>query len=364
MIPESVMGNGVYINLCHRLNEDPIGAPENDHFLAILKALFTPEEAELALFLKIIHESISEIAKNSRKDETQILPLLESMVQKGTVEKNYHHNTYRLFSTCPGIWETSFASGEKSPLTEFLAHEWREYYKSGWWKEMHRAKTPLTRIFPIGASVMGEREVLPYEKTAEIIKNSKVLTLMHCTCRTAAALDGADCGKPKETCLIFGEFGEYLVKTGKARDISVDEALAILKTTEEAGLVHLTLNTQETGDQALGICSCCKCCCTQLRATTQMGKPAAVAKSRFFPEVDEDACVSCGVCEERCPMGAISINDGPAQVALDRCIGCGVCASGCPVEAISLKEIKDFKEPSVKLEDLFVTFLQEKAENQ
>ncbi len=353
----------VYVALCHRLDEDPIGAPENEHILAILRALFKPEEAEIALFVKIIPEHASEIARNSGKEESYITPILEDMVTKGLVEKNYEDNTYRLLSTCPGLWETCFASGEKNPLTEFLAHEWRQYYKSGWWKEMHRAKTPLTRIFPIGVSAMGRagREVLPYEQTAEIVKNSEFMTVMHCTCRTAAELDGAGCGKPKEVCLIFGDFGRYLVETGKARRINVEEGLSILKTTEDAGLVHLTLNTQEVGDGALGICSCCKDCCTQLRAMTEMGKPAAVARSRFYPVVDEDECLCCAVCEERCPSGAISASENVAKIDLDRCIGCGLCVTGCPVEAISLQERDKFNEPFVKLDDLFINFLQEKG---
>jgi Na+-translocating ferredoxin:NAD+ oxidoreductase subunit B len=93
-----------------------------------------------------------------------------------------------------------------------------------------------------------------------------------------------------------------------------------------------------------------------------LGKPSSVNRSRFIPIVKEETCVSCSVCQERCPAGAIKVTDGPAEVTLDRCIGCGLCASGCPSEAISLEERKDYQEPFPTLNDLFVTFLQEKGE--
>ena len=57
-------------------------------------------------------------------------------------------------------------------------------------------------------------------------------------------------------------------------------------------------------------------------------------------DVDEDACIACGACEERCPVNAIAVED-VAMVDAGRCIGCGQCTLACPTEAIALVRRSD-----------------------
>ncbi|MDR2167942.1 MAG: 4Fe-4S binding protein [Clostridiales bacterium] len=45
-----------------------------------------------------------------------------------------------------------------------------------------------------------------------------------------------------------------------------------------------------------------------------------------------DLCVSCGVCEGECPVGAISKGDGKYVVDADTCIDCNACLSACPTD--------------------------------
>jgi electron transport complex protein RnfB len=73
--------------------------------------------------------------------------------------------------------------------------------------------------------------------------------------------------------------------------------------------------------------------------------------SSFFARVNEGDCIGCELCEERCPMDAISMDD-VAHVNLDRCIGCGVCAVTCPTEAIKVFR-KDEDKAFVPEKDLF-----------
>ena len=51
----------------------------------------------------------------------------------------------------------------------------------------------------------------------------------------------------------------------------------------------------------------------------------------YIARVNEDNCIGCGTCVERCPMQAIELsNDDKAIVDDNMCIGCGVCAHLCP----------------------------------
>jgi ferredoxin len=115
--------------------------------------------------------------------------------------------------------------------------------------------------------------------------------------------------------------------------VTKEEALKILKDSEEAGLVHCTMNIQ-TGQNY--ICNCCTCCCGVLRGLTQHEQPYAFVKSDFLIEVDNDLCTGCGTCVDRCQFAALDVPEDISVVNTDRCIGCGVCAISCPEGALQL----------------------------
>ncbi len=53
-------------------------------------------------------------------------------------------------------------------------------------------------------------------------------------------------------------------------------------------------------------------------------------------KVDSTICIGCGACEESCPFGAISVEDGCAVVG-DNCTLCGTCVDVCEVEALHIE---------------------------
>jgi len=54
-----------------------------------------------------------------------------------------------------------------------------------------------------------------------------------------------------------------------------------------------------------------------------------------MPWVNEDLCVSCGVCVDDCPVGAITLKENQtAVIDEDGCIRCGRCHEVCPEEAV------------------------------
>ncbi len=53
-------------------------------------------------------------------------------------------------------------------------------------------------------------------------------------------------------------------------------------------------------------------------------------------KIDIEACIGCGVCEDTCTFGAITIKDGHAVVG-DTCTLCGSCVDVCEVEALAIE---------------------------
>lgn len=324
-----------------------LSAPEAGSILEILRIRFTPEEAEVALILGPDHVALPKLAKRANRDEGELRLILERMADKALVykktktENGVTTELYSLLPTAVGLWETSFATGEKNPRTEQLARLWREYYATGWGKSMFGG-APFTRVIPVGKSIESRPEILPYEKASELIKEYDFAVVIHCPCRTSAELDGAGCGKPTEVCFHFGDLARFMAERGYGREVSREEVLDILEMTEKAGLVHMVGNSKEMG---VALCSCCTCCCTQLRAIKEMSIPNAIAQSRFVAEVEADKCISCGVCKERCWVDAVVSLDEAVGVDGEKCLGCGLCVTTCPVGAISLKVRESYQEP-------------------
>ncbi|MBL7197672.1 MAG: 4Fe-4S binding protein [Candidatus Omnitrophica bacterium] len=51
--------------------------------------------------------------------------------------------------------------------------------------------------------------------------------------------------------------------------------------------------------------------------------------------LDKGKCKGCGACINVCPVQAISLTEGIADIDSNRCIECGRCINVCPVGAIS-----------------------------
>ncbi len=56
--------------------------------------------------------------------------------------------------------------------------------------------------------------------------------------------------------------------------------------------------------------------------------------SQSIPIINEDKCIACRICENKCPVRAISV-DEYAKISEEKCIGCASCTPVCPVNAIT-----------------------------
>lgn len=53
-----------------------------------------------------------------------------------------------------------------------------------------------------------------------------------------------------------------------------------------------------------------------------------------MPWIDKNKCTGCGICARVCPVNAIAIKEGKADIDDDKCIRCGKCHDVCPQEAV------------------------------
>lgn len=194
---------------------------------------------------------------------------------------------------------------------------------------------PFFRVIPINEGIESQSQILPYEDAAKIVEEARNIAVTDCTCR----LIMKKCNKPLNVCIQLNKGADYALKRGTGRKIDVEEAKQILRTCEEAGLVHTTENKAGVGTV---ICNCCDCCCEVLPFLRNPATKGVVAPSRYRASIDEELCTSCGSCIDICPMVAISMNDDDiASVDSELCIGCGLCTNDCPVDAVALIEVRE-----------------------
>jgi Na+-translocating ferredoxin:NAD+ oxidoreductase subunit B len=334
------MPEEIYQKLAKHLDNLPGGFPPTDTGveIRILKRLFTPEEAEFALYLTLIPEESRVVARRANISVQEASRRLETMAQKGLIYRIDNRTGQPTYMACQyaiGIWEFHV-----NDLDQGFAQDMGEYmpflFDQAW-------KKPQLRTIPVNKSLSGQLKVMTYENAEQMVQHVRKSVVAPCICRRELGLIGKGCGKPEEVCLLFDGAAEFYLKNGLGREISQQDVLDILKLADEAGLVLQPSNSKKI----VNICCCCGDCCGVLRNIKRYPKPASLAATPFFAKVDIETCEGCGVCLDRCQMEAVQLMDEKASVDMDRCIGCGLCVSTCPTDAMTLVRKPAYDQPEV-----------------
>jgi len=332
------MEQEIYKRLAMHLDNLPGGFPptESGVEMRILKRLFTPEEAKLALYLTLLPEEPRVVARRAGLPRDETAKRLEEMAKKGLIlreESGRGPIRYMAAQYVVGIWEYHV-----NDLDKELIQDMNEYLpalsEQAW-------KVPQMRTIPVGRSVTPELKALPYEMAEELVRAQKKFSVGPCICRREHTMMGKGCDKPQESCLGFGMAVDYFKRNGVGREIDLQETLDILKWADEAGLVLQPANAKN----ALWICLCCGCCCQVLKNFKRQARPAAMASSPFFAAYNPENCKTCGVCVDRCQMEALKLEAGKVRLDVDRCIGCGLCVSTCPTHSLTLVRKPQSEQP-------------------
>ncbi len=345
------MNQDVYKKLAQRLDAIPNGFPETESGveLKILAKIYTPEEAALACEMRLMPESAEQIAQRTGRDLSKTVVLLEEMVRKGEIQaiEEERQRRFGLIPFAVGVYE--FQLGR---LDEEFARLMEEYYPV--FAETLLGHSPsIFKVIPVEKSIPAEVQVFPYEQASELLNKAKSFGVRKCICKVERALVGEPCKYPVEVCLVFMPVEGAFDDDPDTKAITKEEALKILRETEEAGLIHSSSNIREGH---FFICNCCTCCCGIMRGISQLGIENSVAKSDFYATVNPEVCAGCETCVERCQFGAPSITDNISHVDQKRCVGCGQCVMACPSEAMTLvrKPEDQISRPPQNLEEWMV----------
>ena len=340
----------VYQNLAKHLDKLPGGYPatESGVEMRILKRLFSPEEAELAVCLNMIPEAPEAIAARAGLNAEVIAPKLEEMSRKGLIYRvgKGEKKAYSAAMFIMGIWEYHC-----NDLTEELVRDFNEYLPQIHLKSWMKSNTHHKRIVPVSAQIVPELNIFSYDDAEAHIKSQKKIVLGTCICRKEQQLIGKGCTGPLDVCLFFGSVAYYCEENNLGHGISVKEALEALERGRKAGLVLQPSNSQNPAT----FCMCCGCCCLFLKNIKAMDKPGLYVHTNYYARVDEEKCIACGDCADRCHMDAITV-DQIACVNSARCIGCGVCVTDCSTGAMLYKQ-KEKLDQYVPPANIYETFM-------
>ena len=358
----------IWDELRKRLDCHSPGLPRHAAIERILALLFTKDEAELAAVFPLTTVLIEELVSKTGCNEAELKALLDSMASKGLVMEIERDNRthYWLSAAFPGFFEYTYMRVQKGFPYHEMAKLLDDYFEqSDFAKEIAGMKTQRTRTL-IRSDAIGDdliSEVLPYETARGLIEQVDYGSLETCYCRHKNVHLGKTCslGAPvDDICKSFGVTADFLIKRGFARRADQSELLRTLDRAEELGLVHIADNFREN---VVFMCHCCGCCCELLKMLTRKRIQHGIAPTRFVPLVDDQKCVGCGTCEERCQINAIEVgSEGIANINEEWCIGCGVCVNFCTSDALCMKVRHESIVPPRNLRAMTLRILKEKKD--
>jgi len=329
--------------------------PLNDTLIELLKFLINDEQAQFidSVFRKP-NLNMNQIKKRTDLSENEILRILEELmiegVVTGTKSESRGITVYRLMPPFPGLFEFTLMRGKKGEKEKRLAflfdklfNEMSELTQKNYDEivEQYENFPPIDRIVPVEQEIkeIPVENVIPLEDVSKIIDKYDDIALVHCYCRTEKDLldDPCKVTDQRENCLLFGKAAKFAIEYNFGRPISNERVKDILLAAEEDGLVHKAFHIHldvERDEEA--ICNCCKCCCGIFQLYYKGIMPYNCYSS-YIANINQEDCIGCGTCIQKCPMETIELEDSVAVLNPEKCIGCGVCVHNCPEDAISLE---------------------------
>jgi NAD-dependent dihydropyrimidine dehydrogenase PreA subunit len=328
--------------------------PGSQNLIKYFKILFKPEEGELLLeFHK--PATCAQVAKRLNMDEKTLAEKLADLKRRRLL---FHKNDEYLFHMAMHGFFARIAKAKKEDIPEGFWKAWDDFMPEVEQKMITRsirvAKEvtvggAMSRIIPARLALdsnpnIKPEDILPEEDIHAMLREKakkEVVAVSNCDCRIRAHR----CDRPALNCFEFGKYAEFnLNQSSSLKVISVEEAIAISDEAERAGLLKSGGISQKNGGV---LCHCCECCCNVMGATIRHGVVHQLRNpSRYRASVDNESCIGCQTCVERCFFGAVEMRKVPGSKKLkafineEKCMGCGLCVIGCEQKALVFNLVK------------------------
>ncbi len=278
-----------------------------------MENIVSDDEADIAIAAGLRKERTAGwLAAKVGKTVAEMQPALDNLVYYGVFRRVYSEelgeDTYFMQIFAPGILEMMVNNQPLMAAHPEVGRAFEEYTRL-------RMQTMgpilpdgygLMRVIPVESAIEGLPGVTDDERLSYYLNKYDTFSVSPCSCRASRTLLGDGCGHlAEDMCVQMGKGAEHYIRSGRARQISREEAYEIVKRAEENGLMHDIPNIEGSGETS-AICNCCACACFGLRAGMMFGARDAI-RSNFVAEVDEAKCVACAQCVEVCPGNALKL---------------------------------------------------------
>lgn len=333
----------------------PVGYPRTvtGAEIRLLKHMFEPEHAKIALFLtyrpataESIYEKIATEMKSNIVDSAGLYAILMQMASRGSIIYSAPGKTFALVPFIVGMYEFQLNNLSREFMDDTLSFGYQ-----GFGLEYLTTYKPQSRIIPLDIPIKNGQKVATYDEYRTLIRAAAGrLAVLPCICRITSDANGKPCAytDERELCLAMRDYADMAVREGIGKALTVDEALDLADRNQRAGFVLQSSNDQNPQF----ICACCSDCCGLLGMIKASPAPSDHIASGYRISVSSEYCVSCGLCVKKCPMEALTLEEGRLVINYKRCIGCGVCMAACVKGALLLQKKADADIPPVTMEDL------------
>jgi len=284
---------------------------ENAPEYKALNCVVSDEQADVALAMGLRKErTAAEVAQKCGKSLEETSKLLYELAEIGVsfVVNRDGVDIFKVPTFAPGCLEMMVNNREQLAKHPEIGAAFEEYTRirvAELAPTLPMGTSPM-RVIPVEAAIKADVKTVPYEQVSYYLEKYNKFGVADCSCRASRRILGQGCGHlEKDMCLILGEGADYYIRTGRARELTREEAYEVIKMAEDNGLVHQVTNL-DGPTESEAICNCCSCSCFGLRLSgLYQGYDAE--GSNFKAQVDKEKCVACGQCVESCPTNALRL---------------------------------------------------------